>query len=223
MPFSMAETFVEEALANLEGDVGDERHGRFLRGTDALIKRAERRAEGAVITFQDGSMATLNTQEQGLTFEMAVHHSSGSRAFAWGQRTYSPLPPDLDDEWARALPQGRNGLRTAEYLAGLAGPKQREGEALKRAGTETGYRADHRRRLLRTRRFARAVVLASAPAAAAAALDIVLFARSGESFLHPMMDMILAVAGLGLLVTALTSLWETGRTIRRLDERPKEP
>ena len=101
-----------------------------LRGTDALIKRAEPRAQGAAITFQDGSMATLRTQERGLTFEMAVHHSSGPRAFAWGRRTYSPLPPDRNDEWARALPKGRNGLRTAEYLAGLAGPKQREGEAL---------------------------------------------------------------------------------------------
>ena len=165
MPLSMAEAFVEGALANLEGDVGDEPRWRFLTGADALIKRAERRAQGAAITVQDGSMATLNTQEQGLTFEMAVHHSSGPRAFAWGQRTYSPLPLDLDDEWARALPQGWNGLRTAEYLAGLAGlagPKQREGEALIRAETETGHRAGYRRSLLRTRRFARVVASAGA-------------------------------------------------------------
>ncbi len=111
----MAEAFAEEALANLKESVGNQRHGRFRKGAGALIKRAERRAQGAAITFQDGSMATLSTQEGGLTAEMAVHHSSGPGALAGGRRTSSPLPTNRRDELARARPKGRNGPGTEGY------------------------------------------------------------------------------------------------------------
>jgi peptidoglycan/LPS O-acetylase OafA/YrhL len=91
---------------------------------------------------------------------------------------------------------------------------------LKRAGTETGHPDDYRRRLLHTRRFARVVIPAGA---LIALLAVASLALGGRSPLQPGGTLILAVFGLGLLVTALTSLWDTGRTIRRLDERPEEP
>ena len=90
-----------------------------------------------------------------------------------------------------------------------------------RAETETGHRAGYRRSLLRTRRFARVVAPAGALIALLAISSLALGgpeppATPGGA--HP--D---GRHRLGLLATALTSLWETGRTIRRLDERPKEP
>ena len=91
---------------------------------------------------------------------------------------------------------------------------------MKRAETETGYPAEYWRRLLRTRRFARAVALAGA---LIALLAIASLALGGRSLLQPAGALILAVAGTGLIATALTSLWETGRTIRRLDEHQEEP
>ncbi len=91
---------------------------------------------------------------------------------------------------------------------------------MKRAGTESSYPADYRRRLLRTRRFARVVILAGTLIALLAIANIAL---GGRSPLQPGGVLLLAVFGLGLLATALTSLWETGRMIRRLDERPEEP
>ena len=123
------------------------------------------------------------------------------------------------EEFERLLRPSITGMRSAVRVSDLGGGRDADGDS--RSGS-TAVLLDYLRDLEKTFVFALGTMLVALATITVAVIDFFWFMRIGVSFLHPWLDIFLALAAVAALAVAVASALVTKRylkqTIRKISE-----